>query len=65
MKLLRFYHLGVMQMHQLDGNPADSTLVREIDAHQALMDAQGIAPQQTRLDSEWLDAVRRHLPSGR
>ncbi|WP_120993699.1 DUF3087 domain-containing protein [Stutzerimonas urumqiensis] len=65
LKLLRFYHLGVMQMHQLDGNPADSALVREIDAHQALMDAQGIAPQQTRLDPEWLDAVRRHLPSGR
>lgn len=60
MKLLRFYHLGLTQMHQLDGNSsALSQMVREIDAHCAAMQAQGLDIEQTRLDPAWLEAVRR------
>jgi hypothetical protein len=61
MRLLRFYHLGVTQMHQLDGNSSGlSQMVREIDAHQAAMMAQGLDPEQPRLDPAWLEAVKRH-----
>ncbi|MDU9415707.1 DUF3087 domain-containing protein [Pseudomonas solani] len=60
MKLLRFYHLGVTQMHQLDGNTSDlSQMVHEIDAHREAMTAQGLDTEQTHLDPAWLDAVKR------
>lgn len=60
MKLLRFYHLGVTQMHQLDGNTSDlSQMVREIDAHREAMLALGLDPEQGRLERDWLDAVKR------
>ncbi|MCY1281666.1 hypothetical protein D9M68_372990 [compost metagenome] len=60
MKLLRFYHLGLTQMHQLDGNSSElSQLVREIDAHREAMLAQGLDPEQNRLEAAWLAAVRR------
>ncbi len=60
MKLLRFYHLGVSQMHQLDGNSADlSQMVREIDDHREAMLARGLDPEQSRLDGAWLEAVKR------
>jgi hypothetical protein len=60
MKLLRFYHLGVTQMHQLDGNSSDlSQMVREIDAHREAMLAQGLDPEQNRLDAQWLDAMKK------
>jgi len=63
MKLLRFYHLGVTQMHQLDGNSADlSHMVREIDAHREAMQQHGLDPQQNRLHAEWLEAVKRFQP---
>ncbi|GIZ13698.1 DUF3087 domain-containing protein [Pseudomonas sp. NCCP-436] len=59
-RLLRFYHLGVSQMHQLDGNSSDlSQMVREIDQHRELMEARGLEVEQTRLDPVWLEAVRR------
>lgn len=59
MRLLRFYHLGVSQMHQLDGNSSDlSQMVREIDAHREAMLAQGLEVEQNRLEAEWLDAVK-------
>jgi hypothetical protein len=62
MQLLRFYHLGVTQMHQLDGNSADlSHMVREIDAHREAMQAQGLDPEQSRLQDEWLEAVKRFV----
>lgn len=58
-KLLRFYHLGVMQMHQLDGNSAEqSAMVREIGAHRDWMVAQGLDPDQTRLDAGWFEAIK-------
>lgn len=58
-KLLRFYHLGVSQMHQLDGNSSElSQMVREIDAHRELMQARGLDTEQQRLDPAWLEAVK-------
>jgi hypothetical protein len=59
MKLLRFYHLGVTQMHQLDGNLSElSQMVREIDQHREAMEAQGLDIEQSRLDPNWLEAVK-------
>ena len=58
-KLLRFYHLGVSQMHQLDGNSSElSQMVREIDAHRELMEQRGLDTEQKRLDPAWLEAVK-------
>lgn len=59
MKLLRFYHLGVTQMHQLDGNSSElSQMVREIDSHREAMKQQGLDIEQTRLDPAWLERVK-------
>ncbi|MGF6331290.1 hypothetical protein ABH909_004168 [Pseudomonas sp. BS3782 TE3695] len=60
MKLLRFYHLGLSQMHQLDGNSSDhSQLAREMDQHKARMEVLGIETEQTRLNPAWLEAVKQ------
>lgn len=60
MKLLRFYHLGVTQMHQLDGNTSEiSQMAREIDTHREAMLAQGLDTEQNRLDMQWLAAVKQ------
>jgi hypothetical protein len=60
MKLLRFYHLGLNQMHQLDGNSSDhGQLRREMEQHEARMQALGVDIEQTRLDPAWLQAVKR------
>jgi predicted GNAT family acetyltransferase len=60
MKLLRFYHLGLNQMHELDANSSDhSQLVREMDQHKARMETLGIDPDQSRLDPAWLEAVKQ------
>ncbi|WP_347905614.1 DUF3087 domain-containing protein [Pseudomonas purpurea] len=60
MKLLRFYHLGVTQMYQLDANSsALSQMVREIDQHKAAMQAQGLEVDQNRLDPAWLESVKQ------
>ncbi|KAF2411312.1 Protein of unknown function [Pseudomonas antarctica] len=59
-KLLRFYHLGLTQMHELDANSsAQAQLVGEIDAHTAKMQALGIDTAQPRLDPAWLDSVKK------
>ncbi|WP_028240406.1 DUF3087 family protein [Stutzerimonas azotifigens] len=58
-KLLRFYHLGVTQMHQLDGNLTElAGMVREIDAHRELMEELGMDAEQTHLDPVWIEAVK-------
>ena len=63
MKLLRFYHLGVTQMYQLDANSSGlSQMVREIDLHKARLEALGIDTEQTRLDPAWIDAVKKFAP---
>lgn len=60
MKLLRFYHLGLAQMHKLDGNSSESTeLVYEANAHKALMEELAMDSNQTALDPAWLQAVKR------
>ncbi|MCJ8204020.1 DUF3087 family protein [Pseudomonas sp. RGM2987] len=59
MKLLRFYHLGLAQMHQLDANSSDQgSLAREADAHQAAMQTLGLDTRQSRLDPAWIEAVK-------
>lgn len=59
-KLLRFYHLGLTQMHQLDGNSASLGEVRgDIERHRQLMEARGLDPDQQALDDAWLGSVKR------
>lgn len=63
LKLLRFYHLGLTQMHQLDANSsAHGQMLGEVERHLALLAEQGIDPQQERLEAQWLDAVKVHQP---
>lgn len=60
LRLLRFYHLGLAQMHQLDGNSSGlSQMVHEIDAHRERLAALGLDTEQTRLDPAWLEAVKQ------
>lgn len=65
MKVLRFYHLGLIQMHTLEGNQtAISDLVKGVDRHLERMTAMGLAPEQNRLEQVWLDQISqrwRHL----
>ena len=64
LKLLRFYHLGITQMYQLDANSsALSQMVREIDLHKARLEALGIDTEQTRLDPAWIEKVKKFTPS--
>jgi Protein of unknown function (DUF3087) len=59
MKLLRFYHLGLTQMHQLDGNTgAYSQAVRVMDEHKLQMEAAGMDTELNRLDVAWLEAMK-------
>lgn len=59
-KLLRFYHLGLTQMHTLDGNTASlSEVTGDIDRHRELMEARGMDINQSRLHDEWLVSVKR------
>lgn len=59
MKLLRFYHLGLTQMHELDGNSsAQGQMTEEIDAHRTQMQALGLDVEQSRLDTDWLAALK-------
>ncbi|MGC5702121.1 DUF3087 domain-containing protein [Pseudomonas sp. NFXW11] len=63
LKLLRFYHLGLAQMHQLDANSsAHGQMLGEVERHLALLAEKGIDPQQERLDAQWLAAVKAHQP---
>ncbi|MCE5363230.1 DUF3087 domain-containing protein [Pseudomonas anguilliseptica] len=60
MHLLRFYHLGLTQMHQLDGNSsALSEAVAEINRHLERMQSLGMNTDQPRLQADWLAAVRK------
>jgi hypothetical protein len=59
-KLLRFYHLGLTQMHLLDGNSASlGEATGEIDRHRELMEARGMNIDQNQLDDRWLGSVKR------
>lgn len=60
MKLLRFYHLGLSQMHELDGNSSDhGQLNREMEQHKTRMEALGLDTEQTKLNPAWLEAVKQ------
>lgn len=60
MKILRFYHLGVSQMHLLDGNSSEHVqMLAEIDQHQQKMTTLGIELDQSRFDSEWIKQLER------
>jgi len=60
MKLLRFYHLGLTQMHELDGNTGSLSEIRgEIDRHRDVMQAKGLETEQVRLEAEWIEEVKR------
>lgn len=59
MQVLRFYHLGLTQMHQLDGNSsALSEAVAQINQHKERMEELGVATEQPRLYPDWLHAVK-------
>ncbi len=58
-KTLRFYHLGLLQMHKLDGNPDhDTELVKEINQLQEQMQELGLEPQQLELKEQWLQQLK-------
>lgn len=60
MRVLRFYHLGLTQMHQLDGNSSGlSQMVREIDAHRERMLALGLDIEQTRFEPSWIETLKK------
>lgn len=55
MKLLRFYHLGLGEMHNLDGNPqALDDLSAQIETHRQAMLERGLSVDQYQLDPAWL-----------
>lgn len=58
MLLLRFYHLGLQEMHHLDGNSSDLLeLVAEREQLRATLAERGLAEEQLALRSEWLEHV--------
>lgn len=58
MRVLRFYHLGLLQMHTLEDNSTGiSDMVGKIDLHRAQMLEQGLDPEQNSLDPAWLDEI--------
>lgn len=60
MQVLRFYHLGLMQMHKLEDNStALSDMAKQIDQHREHMLSEGLELEQDRLDSAWLDSIRQ------
>jgi len=59
MKVLRFYHLGLLQMHELDGNSSEHGQLRdEVEQHKARMQAQGLDSDQPRFDPQWLETLK-------
>ena len=59
LKVLRFYHLGLTQMHELDANSsAQAQMVGEIEVHKAKMQALGIDTEQTRFDPAWMESFK-------
>jgi hypothetical protein len=60
MQLLRFYHLGLTQMHQLDGNSsALNQTLRDSEQHKACMQELAMDTEVSRLDPAWLAAVKQ------
>lgn len=60
MKLLRFYHLGLMQMHHLDANTSEvSQMVSEVDEHKQRMQELNMDCDQQTLDPAWIQEVKK------
>ncbi len=60
MKLLRFYHLGLTQMHQLDANSGSLLEMRaEIEQHRSAMETLGLDVDQQRLEPTWIESVKK------
>ncbi|WP_312520266.1 DUF3087 domain-containing protein [Stutzerimonas nitrititolerans] len=60
MKLLRFYHQGLEQMHQLDANSGSLLETRaEIEQHRSAMEAARLDVDQPRLEPGWIEAVKK------
>ena len=60
MKLLRFYHLGLMQMHQLDANTSEiSQMVTEVNEHKQRMQELNINCDQQILNPSWIQEVKK------
>lgn len=61
MKIMRFYHLGLEQMHQLEDNShALIDLVAEKNALEERMHALGLETQQTQFDPSQLQSFQSH-----
>lgn len=59
MKILRFYHLALQQMHQLeDNNHALTDLIAEKKALELKMEALGEELNQTEFDPQWVDVYK-------
>jgi len=60
MKLLRFYHQGLEQMHQLDANSGSLLEMRaEIEQHRSAMEAARLDVDQPRLEPGWIETVKK------
>lgn len=60
MKLLRFYHLGLAEMHKLDGNPqALNDLGGQVDQHRQAMLEMGLSIDQYQFDPAWLESLQQ------
>jgi hypothetical protein len=58
MRILRFYHLGLGQMHRLDGNSSGQLqLLAEVEAHRQRMLEQGLDPEQRSFDPAWMNRL--------
>jgi hypothetical protein len=60
MQLLRFYHLGLAQMLELDGNSsALKEAQHDSEQHKARMLELAMDTEQLQLDPEWLVTVKQ------
>ncbi|MCK9237304.1 MAG: DUF3087 domain-containing protein [Thiopseudomonas sp.] len=63
-KAMRFYHLGLLHMHKLDGNPSqDAELISEINQLQDKMHALQIDLQQNTLEPDWILQIKATYPA--
>jgi len=63
-KLMRFYHLGLLHMHKLDGNPSqDAELISQINELQEKMHDLQIDLQQHTLEPDWISQIKAAYPA--
>lgn len=64
MRVLRFYHLGLIQMQHLDGNPGlEPEQVRDINALQDKMQGLNLDLQQNSLNPDWISQLKAKYPA--